>query len=222
MYDAIHLSDIHLGSNVCMVDSLERFLAELPPTRRLVLGGDVLQSTDNRLARQHWRILSAFRKLSDDLELVWVAGNHDHDAEAVAHLVGANWCRHEYRYRSGEHDVVVVHGDAFDDFIRRRPFVTWMADQVHLAVQWLSPHLAVHLKRSSNTYRRCADKVKKLSLTYCREARATVVVCGHTHHREECRGEWSYFNTGCWTEPVCGYLVVKEGQFDLRTHEIRP
>lgn len=207
MLDAVHISDLHLGSPTCQVKELEDFLDHLKPTRRLILGGDILQGTEYRLAKRHWRILSTLRRLSDQTELIWVHGNHDHDAESVAHIVGAKWYR-EFIYRSGEKTVLTIHGDAFDDFIKAWPLVTWMADVFYQTVQKLSLRLAVRIKRRSKLYLRCANQVRTMAIAYCRMLNADLVVCGHSHHAEQ---DDIYFNTGCWTDHQAHALEVKDG-----------
>lgn len=212
MYDAIHISDLHIGSTVCQLEKIEKFLWELPPVRRLVLGGDVLQSVDNRLTKRHWKVLSSLRKLSDTLELVWVSGNHDADAEHIAHLIGAHWCR-SYAYRSGDEKILTVHGDIFDDFLKEHPVITHLADWFHLWIQKLSPDWAFELKRSSKTYLRCAEIVREKACRYAKKHDADIIICGHTHHAEHDNG--FYYNTGCWTQPVCSFVTVDNGKVYL-------
>jgi UDP-2,3-diacylglucosamine pyrophosphatase LpxH len=219
--DAVHISDLHLGSDACRARSLERFLEGLPPTRRLVLGGDVLENTAVRLKKHHWRVLSLLRKLSDSLELVWVAGNHDWDAEAVAHLVGAEFVGHHV-YESGGLRVMAVHGDEWDDFIRERPVLTWLADWAYWGLQKVSDRWARFAKYNSKEFLRCADKVRAGALRKGMDHDANVVVCGHTHHAEaqECLSFFrSYYNTGCWTEPVAHYLTASGGRLALHAVE---
>src|SRR5262249_28833634 len=131
LLDAILLSDLHLGTVSCQVRVVQWFLEALPPTRRLVLNGDVLESTEYRLTKQHWRVLSQLRKLSDQLELVWVRGNHDFDAESVAHLIGAAFVP-EYQFESHGRRVLCVHGDAWDRFLTDHPVVSNIADWFYL------------------------------------------------------------------------------------------
>ena len=212
MHDAIHLSDLHLGSDLCNIPALEQFLGNLPPTRRLILGGDVLEATDHRLRKKHWHILSMLRKLADDLEIIWVRGNHDHDAEAVAHLIGATWCPY-YTYQSGETLICTIHGDQWDNFIRNRPILTWLADRTYLFTQRLWPSLASHLKLSSKTYLRCAARVREKAIKWGKSQEVDVVICGHTHHPHYSPGQ--YVNTGCWTDDTPHYAMSKEGKIFL-------
>jgi UDP-2,3-diacylglucosamine pyrophosphatase LpxH len=214
LLDAVLLSDLHLGSNSCQVRAVQQFVDTLPPTARLVLNGDVLENTEFRLTKQHWRVLSRLRKLSDQLELVWVRGNHDFDAESVAHLIGAAFVP-EYVFESGGKRVLCVHGDAWDRFLTDHPLVSNVADWFYLRIQRMSRRLAVSAKRSSKTFLRCVERVRLEATEYGKAKRADVVVCGHTHHAEAAPGPPpglpAYFNTGCWTDHHCHYLTAQDG-----------
>ncbi len=214
MLDAILFSDLHLGSEGCQVRAIQDFLDTLPPTARLVLNGDMLQNTESRLTKQHWRVLSRLRKLSDQLELVWVRGNHDFDAESVAHLIGANFVP-QYEFESGGRHILCVHGDAWDRFITDHPMLTIIADFFYLCMQRMSRRLATNAKRSSKTFLRCVERVRTQAIEFGKTRGADIVVCGHTHHAEDLptltAGSPSYYNTGCWTDHHCHYLTVKDG-----------
>jgi len=218
VYDAVLLSDLHLGAEACQVEPLQEFIDNLPATEKLILIGDVLENTEYRLTKQHWRVLSRLRKLADQLELVWVRGNHDYDAESVAHLIGANFVP-EYTFESGGRRVLCVHGDAWDRFITDHPIITNIADWFYLRMQRMSRRLANRAKRSSKTFVRCVDRVRAEAIEYAKAKRADVVVCGHTHFAEEpIDGNLAapaYYNTGCWTDHHCNYLTVEDGCFQL-------
>ena len=218
MFDAIVLSDLHLGSEACQVKTLQHFMENLPSTERLILLGDVVENTESRLTKQHWRVLSQFRKLADQLELIWVRGNHDCDAESVAHLIGAHFVS-EFSFHSGGRQVLCVHGDAWDRFITDHPIITNLADWFYLRVQRMSRRLANRAKRSSKTFLRCVDRVRTEAVKYGTAKCAEVVICGHTHFPETPAdpetGPCAYYNTGCWTDHHCHYLSVREGSLQL-------
>src|SRR5262245_41049117 len=165
MFDAIVLSDLHLGADSCQVHELQEFLESLPLTQRLILNGDVLEDTEYRLTKQHWRVLSQLRKLADQLDLIWVRGNHDWDAESVAHLIGARFVP-EYEFESGGRRVLCVHGDAWDCFLTDHPIIASIADWFYLRIQRWSRRLANRAKRSSKTFLRCVDRVRKEAIEY--------------------------------------------------------
>jgi UDP-2,3-diacylglucosamine pyrophosphatase LpxH len=220
LFDAVVLSDLHLGAQSCQVNAVQEFLDALPPTARLVLNGDVLESTEYRLTKQHWRVLSRLRKLSDQLELVWVRGNHDCDAESVAHLIGAEFVD-ESVFESGGRRVLCVHGDTWDRFLTDHPVVSNVADWFYLRIQRWSRRLAVSAKRSSKTFLRCVERVRAEAMGYGKAKRADVVICGHTHHAEAVPAPAvpAYFNSGCWTDHHCHYLTVQDGL--VRLEEVK-
>jgi UDP-2,3-diacylglucosamine pyrophosphatase LpxH len=225
MYDGLVLSDLHLGAASSQVRHIQKFLENIPPTRRLVLNGDVLENTEHRLTKHHWKVLSQLRKLSDQLELVWVIGNHDFEADAIAHLIGATFVP-RYEFSSGDKGVLCIHGHTWDNFITDHPMLTMAADWIYLSLQKMNRKLAVSAKRSSKTFLRCIEKVRVKALDYCRQHGWDIVVCGHTHHAEIARRNDHdcvsnppiYFNTGCWTDHICHYWTIENGLTEL--HEV--
>src|SRR5262245_8532391 len=118
MLDAVVLSDIHLGSTNCEAKRVCAFLERIVegdlPTARLSLNGDVFDSIDfRRLNKNHWKVLSLLRKLSDQIEIVWLAGNHDGSAEIISHLLGVT-VQEDYVLSSGNERLLILHGHVFD------------------------------------------------------------------------------------------------------------
>ncbi len=225
MYDAVVISDIHLGSDNCQAKYLVHFLESVRrgpmAARRLILNGDVFDSIDfRRLKKQHWRILSALRKLSDTIEITWINGNHDGPAEIVSHLLGVT-CTDEVVLESGGQRILFLHGHRFDEFISRYPILTWFADRIYNLLQRVdqSHYFAKLAKRKSKTFLRCAQKIEADSIRYAARKGCDAVCCGHTHHPvANTTGAISYFNSGCWTEKPCHYLTVKDGRVELGSY----
>ncbi len=222
MYDALVISDIHLGSDNCQAKSLVHFLAAIRrgfmPTKRLILNGDVFDSIDfRRLKKHHWGILSEIRKLSDEIEVVWINGNHDGPAEIVSQLLGVE-CADEFVVESGGRKILFLHGHRFDQFISRFPFFTRFADRLYNLLQKIdkSHTFAKFAKRNSKTFLRCTEKIEADSLRYAAKRGYQAVGCGHTHHPvANTSGPVHYFNSGCWTEKPCHYLTVRDGVIEL-------
>ena len=118
MNDAIIISDIHLGSDVCESKKLFNFLESIDSkTNRLIINGDLFDNLDfRRLKKNHWNVLSLLRTLSKDTEIIWIRGNHDGDTEIISHLIGVDF-KDEYSFVSGNKIVLCLHGDKFDDLI---------------------------------------------------------------------------------------------------------
>ncbi|CAN5365421.1 UDP-2,3-diacylglucosamine diphosphatase [soil metagenome] len=218
MVDALVLSDLHLGSENCQADNLIHFLESIHygerPTRRLILNGDLFDSFDfRRLKKRHWKVLSLIRKMSDVVAVTWINGNHDGPAEMVSHLLGVE-VRDDFVLESGTQRILFLHGHQFDIFIEQYPLTTWAADCCYRLLQRLdrNHHVARLAKRSSKVFLRSVKQIEEQALLLARKRHCDVVCCGHTHlaaavHRDGI----AYFNSGCWTERPCHYLVVDRG-----------
>ena len=158
------ISDIHLSANNCQAETLHSFLKSIKnKASRLIINGDLLDSADfHRLSKTNWKILSDLRKMSDELELVWVIGNHDVGAEYLASLIGAKWVDN-YTFRDNGKKIFCVHGDCFDEFIGKYPRLTKMADYIYRLIQRLDKthSLAKFLKHKSKAFLRNLEKIKK-------------------------------------------------------------
>jgi len=224
MYDAVVISDIHLGSDNCQARDLVHLLDSIRrgdmPTRRLILNGDVFDSIDfRRLDKHHWKVLSELRKLSDEVEITWINGNHDGPAEIVSHLLGVS-CSDEIAIESGDRKILFLHGHRFDEFISRYPLITWIADRIYNFLQRIdkSHSFAKFAKRRSKTFLRCARKIERDAVRYAGRKGFDAVCCGHTHHAvANTDGPVQYFNSGCWTEKPCTYLTVQDGLIEVCT-----
>ncbi len=217
MLDALVISDIHLGSDACLAERVAEFLEQVPEkTSRLILNGDVFDSIDmRRLTKHHWHVLSRLRKMSDDVEVIWLAGNHDGPAEVISHLLGVRVMK-DYIMESGDQRILILHGDRFDRFIDDHPWITWVGDTIYGALQKLdrSHYWARLAKTTSKQYLRCSELVKERAIRYAASLGCDMVCCGHTHDAEVCG---NYYNSGCWTEMPGTYLEINAGHIVLKT-----
>lgn len=219
--DAIVISDVHLGADVSCAKDLTHFLKRIQDgkivTRELVLNGDVFDSWDfRRLKKHHWKSLSALRRLSKRIAVTWVVGNHDGPADIVSHLIGVNVVGHHI-VASGRKRILVLHGHQFDRFLVKHPVITYLADMVYRLLQKLDPsfRLARAAKNSSKTYLRCTERIAEGAIGRMHEAQCHAVCCGHTHNAETAP---PYFNSGSWVELPCTYLLIKDGDVQLKTY----
>ena len=220
MLDSIIISDTHLGSDVCESKQLYAFLELVySKTKKLIINGDFFDNLDfRRLKKSHWRVLSLLRRMSKYVEIVWIRGNHDGDAETISHLIGLEF-KSEYQFQSGGRQFMCLHGDQFDDFIYKYPNTTRMADMVYRTIQRFDKRfLPQFIKQRSKTYLRCNENIIKKSREYAMSKNIDCVCLGHTHHAvvNKNHAVW-YANSGCWTEKNCTYLAVKDGQMTLET-----
>ncbi len=225
--DAIVLSDLHLGSPNSQVDLLVHLLSEILHgeicTSRLILNGDVFDSIDfRRLRKLHWKVLSLIRKLSDRMDVVWLAGNHDGSANIVSHLLGVRVLE-ECVLVSGQRRILIFHGHQYDRFIQDHPIVTLLADTAYSLLQKLDRRHAIArlAKRSSKIFLRCEDKIRTGARASAARHGCDAVICGHTHRAvEDDSKDIIYYNSGCWTERPCHYLAIQRGRIELRQHDL--
>ena len=227
MHDAVILSDLHLGSGnsqakrVC--ELLDRIVEGDLLTERLILNGDVFDSIDfRRLNKSHWKVLSLLRKLSDHVEIVWLAGNHDGSADIVSHLLGVA-VEDEYILESGGQQILILHGHVFDEFIQSYPMMTWLADVIYRVLQLVDKthRFAKMAKHGSKTFLRSSAKIAAGAVEMARRRGCSAVCCGHTHAAVAMTDQAiPYYNSGCWTELPCHYLTVEAGE--VRLHEFSP
>jgi len=218
MNDAIILSDLHLGSKVCQAKNILNFLSQIKnkqiETSLLILNGDVFDSWDfRRLCKKHWKILSALRKLSSTIDVVWVNGNHDGPTEIVSHLLGTKVFE-EYIINSSGKKILVMHGHQFDDFISDHPRFTKIADKIYRFLQKIHLDWALKIKKSSKTFLGNAAAIENKSIVYAKKKLCDAVCCGHVH-LSACKPELGYYNSGSWTEVPCSYLLVSGGVVTL-------
>jgi len=214
--DAIIISDLHLGSDLCQAKNLTKFLSDIE-TDKLILNGDVFESMDfRRLKKHHWKVLSELRKISDKIETIWCAGNHDGPAEIISHLLGIT-VHEEYILKSGDKKILIFHGDKFDTFIYERPILTWLGDQLYWLIQKMdkSHYWARLAKKSSKHYLHCSENIKKKAIEYAKKLECYFAICGHTHNAIISE---NYANSGSWTEFPCHYLTVQDGVVNLNEY----
>lgn len=219
---SIIISDIHLGSAVCQAKRFKEFLSlindESINADELIVNGDLFDSWDfRRLKGSHWKILSKMRQVAKSKKVVWIRGNHDGPSEMISHLIGLDFLD-EYLFESGGRSFLVLHGDIFDDFISEYPLLTKLADNAYRTLQRMSgcSNLAFMAKRSSKTFLRCSEHVKERAKKYAFSKGADVVCCGHTHlHEDDLKDAVKYYNSGCWTEEKCHYILIDEGKVSI-------
>lgn len=220
MLDAIIISDTHLGSDVCESKQLYSFLERVySKTNRLIINGDFFDNLDfRRLRKNHWKILSLLRRMSKYVEIVWIRGNHDGEAETISHLIGLDF-KDEYILSSADKTFICLHGDQFDDFIYKYPNTTKIADFIYRLIQKIDKRfLPQFIKQRSKIYLRSTEHIMSKSREYAISKGVDGVCVGHTHNATiDKNHSVLYANSGCWTEKKCTYLEITNGNIELKT-----
>jgi UDP-2,3-diacylglucosamine pyrophosphatase LpxH len=146
--------------------------------------------------------------MSDKLEVIWIAGNHDGPATTISELIGLH-VFDEYILTSGDKKIMVVHGDKWDKFITERPVLTWIGDLIYSLLQRIGHKYARMAKMNSKHYLHCQEVIREGATKYAKKHGCDAVCCGHVH---SLYNDEFYYNSGCWTEPPGAYLAVRDGK----------
>jgi UDP-2,3-diacylglucosamine pyrophosphatase LpxH len=245
-YQAIIVSDLHLGTKDSKAEEFIEFL-EKHPTDLLILNGDIIDGwAINRGAKwkkQHTKVISKLLQLSNKTQIIWIRGNHD---EFIQDFIGTHLGRIEikedYRLtiqRWVENDVYrnenyyIFHGDVVDVFITK---YKWLSK-----IGAIGYDFALTLNRWYNHYRKLkklpyqsiSQKIKggvKAATNYINDFETTAlsmahkkgcngVICGHIHQPEDRIIDGKrYLNSGDWIENMSAILVGKDGDICLYNH----
>lgn len=215
-YDAVIVSDLHLGSEVSRASKALELLRSLHFHQLILLGDIFCDLNFRRLKKEHWRFLSHIRKLSNPKrgkKVIWVEGNHDYGlTDVMSHLVGVPVYQ-EYIWESAGERNLAIHGHQFDNFIiQNHLWLNRFAGNLHLLVQKFSPKgkfVAQLLDRLNTRWQRLTPKVANGALEYAQSRGATRIFCGHTHQATTAVLQGiSYYNAGSWTNSRPSYITV--------------
>lgn len=212
------ISDLHLGSVTCLHHQIRHFLETVHAGEYslLVIAGDLLESTTMRLSDRDWKVLSKLRRMTNDMDVVWMGGNHDaYHREVLGKLLGMH-LYDEIKIVTKAGEILVIHGHQFDSAITKHPHITAAACWVYLLLQRFDRRhrIAQWMKRTAKKFSACATRVKAGALKY---TEAPQVICGHSHAPET---DGRYINSGSWVDLRGNYVEIGEdGVAILKTWE---
>jgi len=208
--DTLIISDIHLGDRATRCQEILELLDKYD-YKKLILNGDILNGLRlQRLHTGHWKILSKFRKLSKNHEVIWVHGNHDAKPNILSQLLGIK-VYNRYIWQSDDKKFLAIHGHQYDLFLHNNFYISRLAYAFYSLLKRLNPngYLTDLIKNHNKTWQRSSLEVAKGALKLGRLLGANYVFCGHTHkiYTDE---NWGikYFNTGSWNEKPSAYVII--------------
>ncbi|MDP4218914.1 MAG: UDP-2,3-diacylglucosamine diphosphatase [Bacteroidota bacterium] len=225
LIDTLIMSDIHLGSEVSRSKDALEMLKQFEFSR-LILNGDVFEDLNfKRLSKDDWKFLSHIRKLfgfKRDVEVVWVAGNHDGIAEILSHLLGLT-VYDEYIWEFEGEKYLAIHGHQFDRFLHENIIISNIATWIYKFFQRIdsdNQSISRWMKRRSKTWLRVSEKIANDAIAYAKSKRAQYIFCGHTHQAmERIKDGVTYVNSGCWTDiPSQCITIERENGVNLREY----
>ena len=214
LIDTMIISDIHLGSDVSRSYDVLKMLKSYS-FKRLVLNGDMFEDLNfKRLQKDDWKFLSYIRKLSNpkrEIEVVWVAGNHDGIAQILTHLLGIP-VFNEYLWEYEGEGYLAIHGHQFDKFLNENVIISEIATVFYKFFQKIdsdNQSISRWMKRRSKIWLRVSEKIATDAIAYAKTKGAQHVFCGHTHQAmEQTVGAIRYYNSGCWTDKPAHYITI--------------
>lgn len=213
--DTIIISDIHLGSEVSRPAQVQEMLQSFH-FRRLILLGDIFDDLNfKRLKKDHWKLLSHIRKLSNpekNIEVVWVEGNHDEGLiDIMSHLMGIKVFK-EYSWKMNSKKYLAIHGHQFDRFLNENVIISAISSFVYNKIQNYDKEKQIvsrYIKRKSKGWLRLSHKVADRALDYAKRKNADFVICGHTHQTLfKQHSGIEYYNSGCWTDIPSNFITI--------------
>jgi UDP-2,3-diacylglucosamine pyrophosphatase LpxH len=236
IYQAIVVSDLHLGTKDSKAEEFIEFL-DKHPTNLLILNGDIVDgwalNRGTKWKKQHTKVISKLLQLSNTTQIIWIRGNHD---EFIQDFIGTHLGRIEIKEDYKLHinntmeNYYIFHGDVVDVFITK---YKWLSK-----IGAIGYDFALTLNRWYNHYRKLrnlpyqsiSQKIKsgvKAATNYINDFETTAlsmatkkgcdgVMCGHIHQPEDrmINGK-RYINSGDWVENMSAILVDDKGIITL-------
>ena len=235
-YQAIVVSDLHLGTKDSKAEEFIEFL-EKHPTDLLILNGDIIDGWAlNRGAKwkkQHTKVISKLLKLSNKTQIVWIRGNHD---EFIQEFIGGHFGGIEIRedyvldIRNTVESYYIFHGDVIDIFITKYKWLSKIGAVGYDFALWLNRWYNKYRVWRKLPYQSISQKIKsgvKAATNYVNDFEVTAlsmatkkgchgVMCGHIHQPEDrmINGK-RYLNSGDWVENMTAICVEDTGRIYL-------
>jgi UDP-2,3-diacylglucosamine pyrophosphatase LpxH len=235
-YQAIIVSDLHLGTKDSKAEEFIEFL-EKHPTDLLILNGDIIDGWAlNRGAKwkkQHTKVISKLLKLSNKTQIVWIRGNHDEFLqEFMGNHFGGIEIREDYvlDIRNTMESYYIFHGDVIDIFITKYKWLSKIGAVGYDFALWLNRWYNKYRVWRKLPYQSISQKIKsgvKAATNYVNDFEVTAlsmaskkgchgVMCGHIHQPEDrmINGK-RYLNSGDWVENMTAICVEDTGRIYL-------
>ena len=235
-YQAIIVSDLHLGIKDSKADEFIEFL-DKHPTDLLILNGDIIDGWAlNRGAKwkkKHTKVISKILKLSNKTQIIWIRGNHD---EFIQEFIGTNFghieIKEDYKLHINNtmENYYIFHGDVVDVFITKYKWLSKIGSIGYDFALWLNRVYNTYRKWRKLPYISISQKIKasvKVATNYINDFETTAlsmahkkgcsgVICGHIHQPADImiNGE-RYLNSGDWIENMSAILIDYNGELYL-------
>jgi predicted phosphodiesterase len=215
------VSDVHLGSFYNRARELSTFIRSASYSRLIILGDLFDKPSIERLRDEEWEFLGLVKSMSHRKEIIWVEGNHDEGLyDTIPSLLNIQAVK-EFEWTSNGKKLLAIHGHQFDFYSRNKTLLASCAGELYRLLRRidlvLGKDIFHRLCFENRAWKRSSNIVTDGALEYGKHQEADVVFCGHTHRASNMRRDGvEYFNTGCWNDRHCHYVVVDSHGVSLR------
>ena len=229
-YQAIVVSDLHLGTKDSKAEEFIEFL-EKHPTDLLILNGDIVDGWAlNRGAKwkkQHTNAISKILKVSNKTKVIWIRGNHD---EFLAEFIGMHFGNIEIREDYVISNHYVFHGDVIDVFITKYKWLAKIGSVGYDFALWLNRWYNRYRVWRGLPYQSISQEIKagvKAATSYINDFEIAAikmaskhgcqgVICGHIHQPADLMINGArYLNSGDWVENRTAILLDYQDKFTI-------
>jgi UDP-2,3-diacylglucosamine pyrophosphatase LpxH len=233
-YDAVFISDVHLGTPRCNTEKFLKFLKELK-TKKLVLVGDIIdiycmEKYNTRWKREHTECVHQLLNLAKKgTEIVYILGNHDASLRRYCDFEHKNFkmCD-EYVHNDSEGGkYLCTHGDKYSEYSSG----SWKQLVFNKGYELITP-LSIWLEKFfrfslvyflKNTVRGKGyiDRYERDLIVHCNQQKKnyTGVICGHIHHANIRQfSGLIYMCCGDFVD-TCSAITEKNGSYALERYK---
>ena len=214
------VSDIHLGSYFNRAADLKAFLGSVQFDRLIILGDLLDRPSFEDLSDGEWSFLDYLRLLARHREIIWVEGNHDAGLhEEIENRLEIDATK-QFEWKVNGRKLLALHGHQFDKYSRNRSVLARYAAHVYGFLRkvdlTIDSEIFHKICFENRAWKYSSDLVNTAALEYAGDENANIIFCGHTHRAAYVEHEGRhYFNTGCWSDRHCHYVLVDDDEVRL-------
>lgn len=235
-FNALWLSDVHLGSKDCKAEYLLQLLKQVD-TESLYLVGDIFDvwALKRRVywPESHNKVLQQLLKMArDGVNIVYIPGNHDEILKPYSgfHLWDLSIANEYIHIGISGRKMLMLHGDQFDSEVCVGRAYAKLGDHLydlllflnrglHQVRNWLGyPYwsLASYIKLKINKAQQAINDYQAAVVRYANTKAVDGVVCGHIHQPAlELNNKVLYANDGDWVENCTLIAESTQGEIQL-------
>ncbi|WP_394204469.1 UDP-2,3-diacylglucosamine diphosphatase [Shewanella waksmanii] len=235
-FNAIWISDLHLGSKDCKAELLLDFLAHTQ-IDTLYLVGDIVDvwALKKQLywPQSHHLVLQTLQSMAKNgTQVIYVPGNHDELLKQYygLHLWGFKVESEVIHTTKQQQKLLVLHGDQFDSQVSVGASLTKLGDKLYDLLLFLNRQLHQVRQHMGYPYWSLASFIKQhvakaqqaiglyrnAVIRYGRDRGVDGVICGHIHQPELSLNDgFIYANDGDWVENCTLFAENHNGELQL-------